>query len=128
MTKITIASLIFVSISFSAHAEDNHYSPRYNSCIDDSGGVTVEMHNCIGEEHSRQDARLNKAYKNLTAQLSADRKKELLAAQRLWIQYRDANCKFYADPDGGTIATINASSCGLEMTAKRAKELENLAE
>lgn len=128
MTKVTVATIALVLLSFSAQAEDKLYSQRYSSCMDNSGGVTVEMHNCIGDEHASQDARLNQAYKKLTSQLSADRKKELLAAQRLWIQYRDANCKFYADPDGGTMATINAASCGLEMTAQRAKELENFAE
>jgi uncharacterized protein YecT (DUF1311 family) len=128
MTKVTIAILVLACLSFSAYAEDNPYSQRYNSCMDNSGGVTVEMHNCIGDEHTRQDSRLNQAYKKLTSQLSASRKKQFLTAQRLWIQYRDANCQFYADPDGGTMATINAASCGLEMTAQRAKELENLTE
>lgn len=128
MTKETIAFLTLLSIGFSAWAQDNTYTQRYNACMDKSGGVTVDMHNCIGEEHARQDARLNQAYKALTAQLTPLRKNELVAAQRLWIQYRDANCKFYADPDGGTMATINAASCGLEMTAERAKELERLAE
>lgn len=128
MTKMSIAAITLTIFSFSVHAENNLYSQHFNSCIDHSGGVTVEMLNCIGDEHTKQDAKLNQAYKKLTSQLAADRKKALLAAQRLWIEYRDANCTFYADPDGGTIATLNAASCALEITAQRAKELENLAE
>ncbi|WP_152486817.1 lysozyme inhibitor LprI family protein [Halopseudomonas pelagia] len=76
--------------------------------------------------HCRQDIRLNEAYRTLTGNLTGNRKKELLAAQRLWIRYRDANCKVYAYPDGGTASAVHAASCELEMTAQRAKELENL--
>ena len=86
------------------------------------------MLDCIGTETTTQDARLNGAYKKLATQLTPNRKKQLLTAQRLWIQYRDANCKFYADPDGGTMATVNASDCVLQATAARAKELENFLE
>ena len=128
MIKATIATLALACMSFSAHAENTLYSQRFSTCMNNSGGVTAEMLNCTGNEYTQQDARLNKAYKKLTSQLSAGRKKELLRVQRLWIQYRDANCKFYEDPDGGTNATINAASCNLEMTARRAQELENLME
>ena len=47
-------------------------------------------------------------------------------AQRLWLQYRDANCQFYADPDGGTAAGVAAADCVLQMTAGRARELAGL--
>ncbi|WP_341645228.1 lysozyme inhibitor LprI family protein [Thauera sp. SDU_THAU2] len=127
MTKIALAASL-VCLCISAHASDDLYSPAYAQCMDTSGGVTAAMHDCIGEEHARQDARLNAAYKKLTALLPAERKNELRAVQRLWIQYRDANCRFYADPDGGTLATLRAGLCGLEMTAQRAKELELLME
>lgn len=96
--------------------------------MDKSGGVTVDMLDCIGTETKRQDARLNKAYKEVMPQLSPARKKELQDAQRAWIKYRDANCNFYADPDGGTIATVNSNDCFMSATASRAKELEGFKE
>ena len=58
------------------------------------------------------------------AQLSEARQKELRDAQRAWLKFREANCRFYADPDGGTIATVNASDCLMSATAARARELE----
>ena len=61
------------------------------------------MLNCNAAEIELQDARLNKAYKEVMSQLSESRKKELRDAQRAWIKYRDANCKFYADAEGGRI-------------------------
>ena len=95
--------------------------------MDASGGATFKMIDCINDEHAKQDKRLNAAYKQLGSQVSPEQKKQLLTAQRLWIKYRDANCSFYYDPDGGSLARINAAGCDLEMTTQRANELEYLA-
>ncbi len=126
MTKPTFAALALACLSFSVYAQDDLYSERFSACMENSGGVTVEMLDCIGDEHAVQDQRLNQAYKRLISQLSVSREHDLRAAQRLWIQYRDANCSFYADPDGGAMASIRAADCGLGMTARRARELEYL--
>lgn len=94
--------------------------------MDQSGGVTAEMHACISAEHARQDQQLNRSYQALMAGLTPARKKQLQTAQRLWLQYRDANCHLYADPDGGTAAGVAAADCVLQMTASRARELAGL--
>ena len=101
-------------------------SATFQTCLDKSGGVTAEMHACISAEHERQDQLLNRNYKALMADLTPERKKQLQTAQRLWLQYRDANCQFYADPDGGTAAGVAAADCVLQMTAGRARELVDL--
>ena len=67
---------------------------------------------------------LTKPYKALTTEPPPPRRAQLLEAQRAWIKYRDANCAFYYDPDGGTLARVNANSCMLTATAERARELE----
>jgi uncharacterized protein YecT (DUF1311 family) len=94
--------------------------------MDKSEGVTVNMLNCISDETEYQDIRLNKAYKSVMAELSHDRKNQLKEVQRAWIKYRDANCHFYADPNGGTMATVLSNDCFMQSTANRAKELELL--
>jgi uncharacterized protein YecT (DUF1311 family) len=45
------------------------------------------------------------------------------AAQRLWVQYRDANCGFYGTPDG-SIRKVQGAECIRSMTEDRARELE----
>lgn len=92
--------------------------------MDNSGGITAEMLNCSSTEIKLQDTRLNKAYKEVMAQLPPLRKKQLQDAQRAWIKYRDANCNFYDDPDGGTMASVSSSDCFMSATASRAKEIE----
>lgn len=95
-------------------------------CLARAGGVTADMIECIGTETERQDARLNQAYKALRATLNAARQKQLQDAQRAWISFRDGNCAFYYDPDGGSMARVAASDCMMSMTAERAHELELL--
>ncbi len=105
-------------------AGDDGLSKTLQPCLDASQGITSNMLNCIGTETQLQDKRLNKAYKAVIAQLSSTRKKQLQDAQRAWLKYRDLNCTFYADPDGGTMASVIASDCVMTNTASRAKELE----
>jgi Lysozyme inhibitor LprI len=54
--------------------------------------------------------------------LRAKQREQLRVAQRLWIQYRDANC-LYCGLDEGTIARVGSGDCMLRMTQSRAIEL-----
>ncbi len=103
---------------------DDGLSKTFSTCMDQAGGVTLSMIECMNTETERQDVRLNKAYKDIMVSLSPERKKQLQEAQRLWLKYRKANCGFYYDPEGGTIARVNANDCFMSATAARAKELE----
>ena len=107
-------------------AADSDMTQEYLTCMDKSKGVTPEMMDCMSAETARQDARLNENYKRLMSKVSAKRKKTLLDAQRAWIKFRDLNCEFYYDPDGGTAARLASNDCFLQATADRAKELKNL--
>jgi uncharacterized protein YecT (DUF1311 family) len=100
---------------------DEGLSKEHSDCIDKAWkGTTAGMLQCEGEELDRQNARLNDAYKKLMSKLSPDRKKALLKAQRASIKFREANCDYWDDPQGGTAARMNASGCLLTMTATRA--------
>jgi uncharacterized protein YecT (DUF1311 family) len=124
LKKFVVMGLVLSCFSQVVLAEDDGLTKQFATCMDKSGGVTSEILDCIGKEAKLQDARLNKAYKELMPTLSAARKKELQEIQRLWIKYRDANSNFYADPDGGTMATVMSNQNFLSATAARAKELE----
>lgn len=112
------------AVPLAAHAQDSNLSKQFSACMDKSGGVTQSMVECIVAETQRQDARLNKAYKALMADQRPERKKQLQEVQRAWIRFRDTNCAFYFDPEGGTMARVNSNDCMMTMTANRAKELE----
>lgn len=96
-----------------------------NTC--NSKGTTVEIMVCLDARTKVWDARLNQAYQALTAMLKAEpapgQLDKLRAAQRLWLQYRNANCGFY-DAEQGTIREIDAAECMHRMTQDRAIELQ----
>ncbi|WP_447553333.1 lysozyme inhibitor LprI family protein [Vreelandella sp. EE22] len=72
-----------------------------------------------------QNQRLNDAYRSIRRELSDARQQALRDAQRLWISYRDAHCRFYATADG-TMARVISNACFLRATAQRATELKNM--
>ncbi|MXV09338.1 DUF1311 domain-containing protein [Xanthomonas sp. LMG 9002] len=97
--------------------------PSYDTCITAAGGATPAMLQCISDEHAYQDQRLNAAYKAAMAKLGETEQHALRERQRKWIAERDEKC--VADPDGGQAERVDAAECRLEMTARRADELES---
>lgn len=77
---------------------------------------------CTDVQTRAWDKKLNTAYQALVQSQSDEQRDRLRSAQRLWIQYRDANCGFYAG-GGGSISRIEAADCMFKMTRGRAQEL-----
>jgi len=62
-------------------------SPTFTACRDKAQGA-IEQAACLSSETTRQDQRLNQAYKQLQAKLSGAKKTKLVNAQRAWLQSR----------------------------------------
>ena len=86
-------------------------------------GSTYEMVECLKAKTAYWDKRMTIAYQRMRNAGAPKQREQLLIAQRLWIQYRDANCLYYGLGEG-TIARIEAGECMYSMTEARAKELE----
>lgn len=99
----------------------------YGECIKASGGVVPEMQACIEEEFEYQDSRLNDVYRRLFEASEGSKKIELQSSQKLWLAERDSKCGWNAGEEGQG-QRIEANDCFLEMTAKRAEELEAMAD
>jgi uncharacterized protein YecT (DUF1311 family) len=114
----------------SALSNASEIAPRtkeYGQCIEKAAAVDPVVLECISDEHTRQDKRLNAAYRKLMGSLKGERKKQLLEAQRLWGKYTEANCAFYYDSEGGTMARMLSAECEVTARIQRAMELEALA-
>ena len=113
-----VAAAALVGAAVSAFAGDQ--GDPEQSC----DGSTYEMVECLKVKTAQWDKRLNAAYAKALDDAQSDKQRtQLRATQRLWIQYRDANCLYY-DLGEGTIARIDAGDCMLRMTRTRAEELE----
>jgi uncharacterized protein YecT (DUF1311 family) len=102
------------------------YSAEHTACMQRADGVNADMHACIASESKAQDTRLNAAYRELRASLPVPRQAALQAAQRDWLRFRDSNCSYVNDPQGGSNARLGAGLCVLRMTTERADELRSL--
>ena len=89
----------------------------------DCDGSTAEMVECANKKIAQWDKRLNAAYAKALKLAQPKQREQLRVAQRLWVQYRNANC-LYFDLGEGTIARIEAADCMLRLTQYRAQELE----
>jgi uncharacterized protein YecT (DUF1311 family) len=128
VTKLALAAAIALSAAPAAFAqsEEPRMSAQFEQCVKRAGGATFPTIECMSEEHKRWDAELNQQYRAIRARLDGARRNGFDAAQHAWLGFRDANCSFYNDPNGGTIARLNANSCMLEMTARRVIELRRI--
>jgi uncharacterized protein YecT (DUF1311 family) len=119
MRKVFVGVASVLLVTSAAHAADQ--GDAAPSC----DGSTVEMVECLKAKTAEWDTRMTMAYQNALKDAGAAQREQLRAAQRLWIQYRDANCLYYGLGEG-TIARIDAGECLRSMTEARARELEGL--
>lgn len=118
LTPCLAAALLAIS-TLSARAQDRKDGPP---CSDKTS--TMEISECVMEDAKVWDKRLNTAYQALLPFVDPEQREPLRKAQRLWIQYRDANCAFYAAHEG-TISRILVADCMWTMTRDRTLELES---
>lgn len=84
-----------------------------------------DMNVTAARDFEKADAELNGVFKKLIALLDDEGKKKLLASQRAWIVFRDAQATFDADAiRGGSAARGIYSSSREEMTKQRIVELK----
>lgn len=122
MRKRSVLPVVVLIACLSAAAQAQDKIPDDAPAISCDGN-TFEMVECLKRETAIADGKLNAAYQQALKNAQPKQAEQLRIAQRLWIQYRDANCLYYGLGEG-TIARIEAGNCMLSMTESRAKELE----
>lgn len=90
----------------------------------------VMMNECANEAFKKSDSELNAIYKQINQRLKGDgdKTKMLIAAQREWVAYRDAECKFSASGvSGGSVYPSVYAGCLDNLTKARIGDLKNYA-
>lgn len=92
-----------------------------------TNGVTTALDNCFGRTYKAADNQLNLLYKQIRQVLTPDEQQQLLEAQRLWLQLRDATCKAESDLyKGGDAESPAYSACLEEETRQRTADLKTI--
>jgi uncharacterized protein YecT (DUF1311 family) len=119
MLRLAVGLAAVLVFGPAVHAGDQGEPER--SC----DGNTFQMVGCLKAKTAQWDKRLNVAYQKAVQDAQPAQRDQLRTAQRLWIQYRDANCLYYGLGEG-TIARLDAGECMRSMTEARAREFEGL--
>jgi uncharacterized protein YecT (DUF1311 family) len=86
--------------------------------------TTLDMEQCFSKAKASSDDELAAFYKRVLSKLDGDDADRLAKVQRLWIEYREANCSAErALYQGGSAAPVVYVACMDEMTRARTKEL-----
>ncbi len=89
------------------------------------GETTVDMKECANKELAEVTKKINETYNTYRKLLDPKQQKELKEVQLAWIKYKDLRCAFeYSFFEGGTMAGLVGTSCLINITNQRLKELE----
>lgn len=98
-------------------------------CITSPAGMTtIGANQCMARETDWWDAFLNARYAAMRDSFDKESGLALRDAQRAWIAFRDAECNLHYTYWGdGSIRSTLYARCMLDMTAKRAIDLDSLS-
>jgi uncharacterized protein YecT (DUF1311 family) len=90
---------------------------------------TLEATNCFTAAAKSADQQLNRTYEQIRNTLVDGDKKKLQEAQRIWLQFRDANCTAERELySGGSAASMVYAACIEADTRHRTSELKTMYE
>ena len=114
--------ILFVAVlAVNLPARAQHMNDKDSPCAEVV--VTVDLTSCLVKARGLADAQLNAAYQEVRGRLNAADARRLVSAQRLWLQYRDANCAAERYLYEGTAVSPAYLACLEAMTRARTKEL-----
>ncbi|KRB04747.1 MULTISPECIES: lysozyme inhibitor LprI family protein [Pseudomonas] len=105
---LALTPLLFTSMAFAVDCEN--------------ASDQATMNQCAAQQHAAADKELNALYQQITSRLKSnpDGKKQLVGAQRAWVAFRDAECRFSASGvEGGSVYPLIYGNCTTELTKAR---------
>ena len=87
--------------------------------------MTSDLVDCLVKAKDLSDKKLNSLYRDIRKRLDANDVERLTRVERLWMQYREANCSAERELyEGGTASWPVYLACLEAMTRERIRELE----
>jgi uncharacterized protein YecT (DUF1311 family) len=113
------------AVSDSANYVPQGLSNALSKCMANAEGNLAQAE-CLTDERERQDARLNKTYKQLIGRLQGERRDRMVAAQRAWVQLqqRDGDVRATIFDELGQIANLQSVENDARAIRQRADLLQ----
>lgn len=123
-TKV-IPVIVLLTVFSGRGARGQHMNAKDTSCL--KAGPNSDVTECFVTEAKSADRELNDAYAKILKVLEPADQNKLRIAQRLWVQYRDANCTAERDLyGGGTGEPTTYFACMAADTRQRTAELNTM--
>lgn len=127
MSSVRAFRYLFLGlVAFSAgRTFGQHMNAPGNPCTDVSPNSSETI--CFLDAAKKADTELNAFYAKVRLNLQGPDRDNLVAAQRLWLQFRDANCKAEHELyTGGSAAPMVQAACMEAVTRQRTMELKTM--
>jgi uncharacterized protein YecT (DUF1311 family) len=122
MKNTIIMMTLFASFSGYANA-----ATQYRKCMNSSDGITVKIQNCIGQETTIIDKKLNETYATVVHAMPPSYRSKLTKSEQAWIKYRSTTVDVAGwQMAGGTGQSVEQSSEYLALEKSRLKFLKSL--
>lgn len=104
----------------------NANAQRHSGYCDEAES-TADFQSCIKSHNEASKQQLNKVYKELLDQQERENDHEIMQAQKDWLKYRDAQCRYEAGlTDNEALKHVYETSCLTALTQFRAQYLKDL--
>lgn len=87
--------------------------------------TTYGMAECLRGQFLVWDKRLNAEYRLALGRVDPAERVKLRSAQRLWVQFRQADCAAYEAHDG-SVSILDGAGCWRDITKARVIELSQM--
>lgn len=115
--RLVIAIALGLAVA-GAHAQSTP------DCSDANALGQQGMNQCEYAVFDVQDRELNRLYKQLVKQQDAESVKQLQAAQRAWLQFRDLECVFESPDAPGSLGPAEKAQCMTALTKERIADIK----
>ena len=113
------------SQSIKSHAPPG-ITDEFYACVDRADSDANAAANCLTEERTRQDGRLNAKYKALLGKLSPKAKDELINAERAWLKFQEKNGELESSVYGSeAVANLQVTQNEIFRICERANALDD---
>jgi len=130
-TLLTLAIFLMTLFAWPVNASSVN-SADLDRCMEEAinEGALINVHRmeCLKAELKKQDGQLNAIYRTRMSQVKPDEKKSLQEAQRQWIVYRDAWCRYEKSlVDMPPNIYVNELFCLVELTFTQVQRIKQTA-